>query len=290
MLGNTKIILYVVRKEFANWQPKKKDTVVPKPALRKRSKSLSAIHSNVSSDASSKSNRLVNRTKSTIQRPHKNIQPIAGQSGSSLVNYGTPPKSNRLASRSKSIAGPYERVAEHKTPRSILKTPNRLRNRSKSVSLDRRVVLSASPSPPSHVGRSGFASPMVAPPPNSMLQSNETFDPNGNSAFAGTSNESLSFDDRSNFQARIDGLVDSNRAKINRIIALTAEKSAFLVEIDALHNINKSLAETVDMYNADDDAEGRTRLQTRWTKSKREDSSSPHFTFEQRKFWLAHGK
>lgn len=88
---------------------------------------------------------------------------------------------------------------------------------------------------------------MVAPPPNSMLQSNETFDPNGNSAFAGTSNESLSFDDRSNFQARIDGLVDSNRAKINRIIALTAEKSAFLVEIDALHNINKSLAETVDM-------------------------------------------
>lgn len=55
------------------------------------------------------------------------------------------------------------------------------------------------------------------------------------------------------YEHRIDGLIDANRAKVRRIKELLAERSGLLAEIENLHRINRSLAETVDMYREQDE-------------------------------------
>lgn len=56
----------------------------------------------------------------------------------------------------------------------------------------------------------------------------------------------------SEYETRIKNLVDSNRAKIDRIKQLIAEKSLLLKDIDTLHNMNLSMATTIDAFRADD--------------------------------------
>lgn len=55
----------------------------------------------------------------------------------------------------------------------------------------------------------------------------------------------------SDFETRINDLVAANKAKVNRIKLLVAEKSALLKEIDTLHNMNRSMAETIDAFRAE---------------------------------------
>lgn len=55
------------------------------------------------------------------------------------------------------------------------------------------------------------------------------------------------------FENRINGLVASNMAKINRIKALQAERDDALEQVATLHRLNRSLAETVDLYRGKED-------------------------------------
>lgn len=55
----------------------------------------------------------------------------------------------------------------------------------------------------------------------------------------------------SDYEARIKSLIESNHAKIDRIKELIAEKSSLLQNIDTLHNINFSMAATIDAFRAD---------------------------------------
>lgn len=62
------------------------------------------------------------------------------------------------------------------------------------------------------------------------------------------------------YENRICGLVEANRAKVNRIKDLLAERAVFLVDntgllaqVESLHRINHSLAETVDMFREQDE-------------------------------------
>lgn len=55
------------------------------------------------------------------------------------------------------------------------------------------------------------------------------------------------------FENRINGLVASNMTKINRIKALQAERDDALEQVATLHRLNRSLAETVDLYRCKED-------------------------------------
>lgn len=55
------------------------------------------------------------------------------------------------------------------------------------------------------------------------------------------------------YQNRIDGLVQSNQVKINRIKQLIAERDAYATQIEGLHRINLSLTKTVDAFRANDE-------------------------------------
>lgn len=62
----------------------------------------------------------------------------------------------------------------------------------------------------------------------------------------------LAFADIMVFENRIAGLTQANTAKINRIQALSAERNGLLAQVESLNRINRSLAETVDLYKVID--------------------------------------
>lgn len=65
--------------------------------------------------------------------------------------------------------------------------------------------------------------------------------------------EIVSSDKIREFEIRIENLVESNKTKINRIKLLLEERNSLMAEIETINRLNHLLAESVDMYRADDD-------------------------------------
>lgn len=86
--------------------------------------------------------------------------------------------------------------------------------------------------------------------------------------------ETESIEQASEYETRIKGLVESNQSKINRIKQLVAEKSGLLKDIDTLNNINRSMAEAIDAFRADDD--NATQFQNRIVQLESEINSLRH--------------
>lgn len=60
------------------------------------------------------------------------------------------------------------------------------------------------------------------------------------------------FSTTSEYDSRINSLIESNRLKIDRIKQLVADKSALLKDIDTAHNMNRSMAESIVAFRAED--------------------------------------
>lgn len=65
------------------------------------------------------------------------------------------------------------------------------------------------------------------------------------------------------YETRLKNLVASNHTKVNRIKDLIAEKSNLLKEINTLHNMNRAMAETIDVFRADDNDENAAHYEER---------------------------
>lgn len=72
------------------------------------------------------------------------------------------------------------------------------------------------------------------------------------------SNPNLSSGEILGYENRIASLVVSNKSKINRIRELIAERIFLLSQVETLHRLNESLAQTVDMYRNDESTQNGT--------------------------------
>lgn len=167
-------------------------------------------------------NRCVNRSKSVSsdQAPHSSSPQQADQS----MTLNAPAKSN-------------------------LKSAHRL-IRSKSVSFDQ----------PPHTPQQAVA--IIHGPIDLSVKSPAPHQPIAVPNAVGTSSpnvqspkpsDRLASDMQLSYENRIDNLVQSNFAKINRIKALMAENRSWREQFDALNRINQSLVATVDALNAQTD-------------------------------------
>lgn len=62
----------------------------------------------------------------------------------------------------------------------------------------------------------------------------------------------LSSDEKTAYELRIKNLVDSNRAKINRILELQADRSGLMAQNESLDRVNRILAKTIDDITDED--------------------------------------
>lgn len=144
-------------------------------------------------------------------------------------------------------------------PKSILASASRLRGRSKSVTFDVRRADDVL------TNEVTLQSPMSQAPldlTTKIMQQPETAasQPRGEiliqvstSSIATAPTESASSSgDKLAYENRIASLVESNKAKIIRIKDLLGERAQLSEQVENLHRINFSLAETVDLYRADE--------------------------------------
>lgn len=128
--------------------------------------------------------------------------------------------------------------------KSNLKHAHRSHVRSKSVTFERNI------SKPDH--QSMFIDAPIDLTVQNATPSDVHVDISNDDLLPRSSNSvQLASDIELAYENRIENLVESNSAKINRIKELMDERSTLYQQIETLHRINKSLTETVDAFIVD---------------------------------------
>lgn len=169
-------------------------------------------------------------------------------------------------------------LGSHVNPKPILNVAHKGSNRRKSVSFDRQIDgpnaanISVSPVVPMDLTTAGSKSSTVSA--SAAVSTNTNSNPSTSSGILTGSgplprlyydassddedpvdippdqNSGISAGDILVYQNRIDDLIKSNEAKINRIKQLATERDNLLGQINGMHRINRSLTETVDLFRA----------------------------------------